>query len=194
MRPLGLVAIGTFLLVIVEITVFVLVAQAIGWGWAVLIGLATMLIGAMLLKREGVRAWRRFRAAVGEGRPPGGEVSDGLTGLLGALLLLTPGFLTDAVGLLLLVPPIRALARNQVRRVAERRISPAAAGDLFGPRFVRARRDPVPGPPTPAGTGAGAGSASPGSPGSPADATGPADVVEGEIVEGEIIDPHPRRP
>jgi len=176
MRPLGLAAIGAFLLVIAEIVGFVLVAQAIGWGWAILIGLATMLVGSVLLKREGVRAWRRFRTAVGEGRPPGGEVSDGLTGLLGALLLLTPGFLTDAVGLLLLVPPVRALARRQVRRFAERRISPAAAGDLFGPRFVRAQRDPVvTQQPSAAAPGAAA------------------DVVEGEVVEGEIIDPHPRR-
>src|SRR3954468_5018223 len=114
MRRLGWAAIGAFLLVIAEITVFVLVAQAIGWGWAVAIGLATMAVGVLLVKREGVRAWRRFRGApragrlfrgaLGEGGPAGGEVSDGLTGLIGALLLIVPGFLTDAAGLLLLVP------------------------------------------------------------------------------------------
>ncbi|GAA2627622.1 hypothetical protein GCM10010399_69000 [Dactylosporangium fulvum] len=180
MGPLGLTAIGAFLLVIAEVVVFVLVAQVIGWGWAVLIGLATMLIGAMLLKREGVRAWRRFRAAVGEGRPAGTEVSDGLTGLLGALLLLTPGFITDAVGLLLLVPPVRALAVRQVRNATERRISPAAAGDLFGPRFVRAQRDTAPAQHTGGAsvTTGGAGGTTGG----------------GEVVEGEIVDPHPRRP
>ncbi|MEU7866728.1 FxsA family protein [Dactylosporangium sp. NPDC049140] len=167
MRGLGWAAIGAFLLVIAEITVFVLVAQAIGWGWAVVIGLATMALGFMLVKREGVRAWRRFRGALGEGRPAGGEVSDGLTGLIGALLLIVPGFLTDAAGLLLLAPPVRAFAGRQVRRVAERRISPAAAGDLFGPRVVRAERGPVTPPPTPAS----------------------GDVVEGEVVEGEVIDP-----
>src|SRR5258708_6313257 len=140
MRPIGLVAIGALLLVIAEITVFVLVAHVIGWGWAVLAGLATMLVGGVLLKREGVRGWRRFRAAVTEGRPPGSEASDGLVGLVGALLLLTPGFLTDAVGLLLFLPPVRAVARHRVRRFTENRISSAAAGDLFGPRFVRARR------------------------------------------------------
>lgn len=172
MRGLGWAAIGTLLLMIVEIAVFVLVAQALGWGWAVLIGLATTLLGAVLVKREGVRGWRRFRAAVNEGRPAGSEASDGLTGLLGALLLIVPGFITDAAGLLLLAPPVRAFAGRQVRRVAERRISPAAAGGLFGPRIVRAERT---GPPPPTGTGTGTAGG----------------TAAGEIVEGEIIDPHP---
>ncbi|MFI5907790.1 FxsA family protein [Dactylosporangium sp. NPDC051541] len=163
MRGLGWAAVGAFLLVIAEITVFVLVAQAIGWLWAILIGLATTIVGFMLVKREGVRAWRRFRAALGEGRPAGGEVSDGVTGLLGALLLIIPGYLTDAAGLLLLAPPVRHLADRQVRRVAERRISPAAAGDLFGPRVVRAERGPATPP--------------------PAAGDSPAEIVEGEIVD-----------
>jgi len=130
MRGIGWAAIGAFLLVIAEITVFVLVARAVGWGWAVLLGLATMVVGLMLVKREGVRAWRRFRSAVGEGRPAGGEVAGGLTGLLGALLLIVPGFITDTAGLLLLVRPVRAFAGRHVRRAAERRISPAAPRDL----------------------------------------------------------------
>ncbi|MEV6929305.1 FxsA family protein [Dactylosporangium sp. NPDC051485] len=164
MRGVGWAAVGGFVLVVAEIVVFVLVAHAVGWAWAVLLGLATMFIGAMLVKREGMRAWRRFRDAVNQGRPAGGEVSDGLTGLLGALLLIVPGFITATAGLLLLIPPVRALAGRQVRGVAERRISPAAAGDLFGPRVVRADRTPD------------AGSADGG-------------IVEGEVVEGEVIDP-----
>jgi UPF0716 protein FxsA len=165
MARLGWTAAGAFLLVIAEIAVFIAVARAVGWGWAILIGLATTAVGGLLVKREGVRAWRGFRAAVNEGRPAGGEVSDGLTGLLGALLLIVPGFITDAAGLLLLLPPVRAYTGRQVRRVAEQRISPAAAGGLFGPRIVRAERHDTP-------------------------AAGSTDV--GEIVEGEIIDPHPR--
>ncbi|GAA4255495.1 FxsA family protein [Dactylosporangium darangshiense] len=167
MRGLGWTTAGAFLLVIAEITVFVLVARWIGWGWAILLGLATMALGGMLIKREGVRAWRRFRTAVNEGRPAGGEVSDGLTGLLGALLLIVPGFITDAAGLLLLVPPVRAFTGRQVRRVAERRISPAAAGDLFGPRVVRAERHDTP--------------------------TTSGETPAGDVVEGEIVDPHPHQ-
>nr|BFE58643.1 hypothetical protein GCM10020063_031690 [Dactylosporangium thailandense] len=169
MRGLGWAAIGAFLLVIAEITVFVLVAQAIGWGLAIVIGVATMILGCMLVKREGVRAWRRFRATLADGRPAGGEVTDGLTGLIGALLLIVPGFITDAAGLLLLVPPVRAFTGRQVRRVAERRISPAAAGDLFGPRVVRAERGPVTTP-----------------------APGDTPSISGDVVEGEIVDPPAR--
>ena len=167
MARLGWATVGAFLLIVAEITVFILVAHAIGWPWAILLGLALTALGGLLVKREGVRAWRRFRAAVNEGRPAGGEVSDGLTGLLGALLLIVPGFITGAAGLLLLLPPVRALTGRRVRRVAEQRISPAAAGDLFGPRIVRAERP------------------------EPSESSSSAEL--GEVVEGEVIDPHPRQ-
>jgi UPF0716 protein FxsA len=65
-------------------------------------------------------------------------------GLLSGLLLVLPGFLTDLVGLALLVPPARAAAVRWGQRSVERRLSPSAAGDLFGPRRVRVK----PGPPT----------------------------------------------
>jgi UPF0716 protein FxsA len=142
MRLFGLASILLIVFAIAEIVVFVLLAKAIGLGWAILIALATSLLGAFLLRREGARGWRRFRAAVTEGRPPGREATDGLTGLLGALLLLAPGFIGDAIGLLLLAPPLRALARAGVRRAAETRFSPAVAGQVFGPKLVRARRGP----------------------------------------------------
>ncbi len=171
MRVFGFAAAGALLLVVAEIVVFVLVAHAIGWWWAILAGIATTVLGAVLLKREGVRAWRRLRSAVNEGRPPGGDAGTGVAGLAGALLLLGPGFITDTVGLLLLVPPVRAFTGRRIRRATEARISAAAAGDLFGPRVVKATRA-EPGP-VPVQPGAG-------------------DVVEGEVLEGDVIDPQHR--
>lgn len=171
MRWLGLTGIGFVVLAIVEIVVFILIAKAIGLLWAILIALVTSAIGLWLLRREGARGWRRFRTAVNDGRPPGREGVDGVVGLLGALLLLTPGFLTDAVGLLLLAPPVRAAARAGVRRAAESRISPSVAGQVFGPRLVRAKRGPTtvsPEPPT----------APP-----PEEPSSPPPAIEGEIVD-----------
>src|SRR5690349_6607639 len=177
MRWLGLAAAVFVVLAIAEIVVFVLVAKAIGLAWAILIALVTSAVGLWLLRREGTRGWRRFRGAVNEGRPPGREGVDGFVGLLGALLLLTPGFLTDAVGLLLLAPPIRAAARAGVRRAAESRISPSVAGQVFGPRFVRAKRGrPATSPGTPEPP-----PVTPEPP--PSQSSGPRQAIEGEIVE-----------
>ncbi|HEU4426070.1 MAG TPA: FxsA family protein [Pilimelia sp.] len=156
--------------VVVEIVVFVLVARWLGLPAAVLLFLITTVLGVLLLRREGVRAWRRFRAAAEAGRPPGTQATDGLVGLVGALLLVLPGFVTDVVGLLLLFPPVRVLARGQVQRMAERRMPSMMAGDVFGPRRVRVRaRRPRPDPSHPP--------ADPAPPGSP-----PSAAIEGEIV------------
>ncbi|MET7425185.1 FxsA family protein [Dactylosporangium sp. NPDC005555] len=178
MRKLGFTAAGALLLVIAEITVFVLVAHAIGWWWAVLAGVVTTVLGGIVLKREGVRAWQRLRAAVSEGRPPGGEAGTGVAGLAGALLLLVPGFITDVAGLLLLIPPVRAFTGRRIRQATEARISAAAAGDLFGPRIVKATRADTPGGPGPGPV--------------PTQASGGGEVLQGEVIEGDVIDPQHR--
>jgi UPF0716 protein FxsA len=170
-RGIALAPVGLILTGAAEIAVFVLVAHAIGAGWAVLLLAGSSLAGLALLRREGARAWRRFRAAAAEGRPPGPQVIDGLVGLGGALLLAVPGFVTAVLGLLLLVPPLRAVARRGVEHAMEGAVSTAVAGDLFGPRRVRVRRgDPVPD-------------------GEPAAAAGGS--IEGEIVEGVVVDAAP---
>jgi UPF0716 protein FxsA len=175
MRRTALAPVGLLLTAAAEITVFVLVAHAVGAGWAVLIMAGCCLGGLVLLRREGIRGWRRFRAAADAGRPPGPQVTDGLVGLLGALLLAVPGFVTAVLGVLLLVPPLRGVARRAVERSMGRRVSTAAAGEMFGPRQVRVHR----GAPLPDQDSA------------PADAAaGPG--FDGEIVEGEVVDAHPR--
>ncbi|HEX6312456.1 MAG TPA: FxsA family protein, partial [Acidimicrobiia bacterium] len=65
---------------------------------------------------EGLGVWRRFNAQVAAGQVPGGEIIDGFLILVAGALLLTPGFITDAVGLLALFPPTRALLRRTLRR------------------------------------------------------------------------------
>jgi UPF0716 protein FxsA len=173
-RWLTLAPVGLLLAAAAEIAVFVWVAHLIGGGWAGLLLVVSCLSGLALLRREGVRGWRRFRAAADAGQPPGPQVTDGLVGLLGALLLAVPGFLTALVGSALLVPPLRGVARRGVEHATERRVPAAVVGDLFGPRRVRVRRGaPVPTEPPPDRS------------------TGPA--IEGEVVEGEVVDAGPTR-
>jgi UPF0716 protein FxsA len=139
-RPLALLPVGLALLALAEIVVFIAVAHAIGGGWAILLLLAFSVTGLALLRREGIRGWRRFRAAAEEGRPPGADVSNSLAGLGGALLLALPGLITSLAGLVLLLPPGRIFARRGIENFAGRRLGSAAVGDLFGPRRVKAHR------------------------------------------------------
>ncbi|MEV0428055.1 FxsA family protein [Micromonospora sp. NPDC050495] len=180
-RGLRYVPPALLLLAVLELTVFILVGRAVGFGAAVLLVFAASLLGLVLLRREGMRAWQGFRAAVESRQPPGQQVTDGLVGLVGALLLALPGLVSGVVGLLLLVPPLRRLARGGAQRAAERRVSSVVAGDLFGPRRVRVRRSA---PPSDAGS-------PPPAAGQPGGAVpGVAQPVEpGRAIEGEIIEP-----
>jgi UPF0716 protein FxsA len=188
-RGLTLVPVALLLTALVEITVFVLLAQAIGFGWAFLLVLVTSTAGVLLLRREGMRAWRRFRDAANAGRPPGDQVTDGVVGLGAGLLLAIPGLVTSVIGLLLAVPPGRILARSAARRAAERRVPSGVAGDLFGPRRVRVRRGAPQPDPGPAGSSGTPADVVPGpvTAGPPIRGEIEGDVIEGEIVEGEIV-------
>jgi UPF0716 protein FxsA len=104
-----------FLLILVgwavaEIFAFVEVGHAIGWPAAILILLATSVLGTQLLRVQGRAAFARVSLAVSERRAPGRAALDGVLGFLGAMLLVLPGFVSDALGALLLLPPTRKLA------------------------------------------------------------------------------------
>ncbi|WP_030489776.1 FxsA family protein [Micromonospora chokoriensis] len=167
-RKLRFAPVAIVLAVVLELAVFVGVGRALGFGTAVLLVFAASLLGLVLMHREGTRAWRGFRAAAAAGQPPGAQVTNGMVGLAGAMLLAVPGLVSGLVGLLLLVPPVRRLARAGVRRATERRVSSMVAGDLFGPRTVRVRQgapQPTPQPQEPV-------------------------VVDGgRAIEGEIVEP-----
>ncbi|HEY4377996.1 MAG TPA: FxsA family protein [Acidimicrobiales bacterium] len=113
---------------IVEIYVIVQVSHVIG-GWDT-IGLlvAESLFGAWLLKRQGLYALRRVTEALDQGRVPGRELVDGFLVMTAGVLMITPGFLTDLVGFLLLLPPSRAV----VRKVLIQRFQRGVYGRLFG--------------------------------------------------------------
>ncbi len=107
---------------IVELYVIIQVGQAIGVLPTLAILLADALLGSLLLRHQGRAAWRRFNAAIAEGRFPGREAADGVMVAVGGTLLLTPGFVTDVFGVLLLLPPTRALVRAGLFRYLRRRV------------------------------------------------------------------------
>jgi UPF0716 protein FxsA len=101
---------------IAELYVIIRVGELIGVLPTLILLLADALLGSWLLKHQGRGAWRRFNEAIAARRFPGKEVADGVLIVIGGTLLLTPGFLTDIAGALLLIPPTRALARRLLRR------------------------------------------------------------------------------
>ncbi len=103
-----------------ELWVIVEVAQRIGVPFTLVLLFGISLVGAWLLKREGMAAWRRLVATVRKGEVPANELTDAGLILLGGALLLTPGFLTDVVGLLLLVAPSRAVVKRVARKILTR--------------------------------------------------------------------------
>ena len=106
---------------IAELAVIIQVGQAIGVWWTIALLIADSVLGSMLMRSQGRAAWRRFNAAVAEGRMPAREVLDGVLVIFGGALLVTPGFVSDVLGLLLLLPPTRAAIRAVlVRRLAHR--------------------------------------------------------------------------
>ncbi|WP_440066225.1 FxsA family protein [Streptosporangium sp. OZ121] len=131
----------TFLVVpILEILVLIQVGQVIG-GWpTVALLLADSLLGAWIVRREGRRAWRNLQGALQSGRMPDRELADGGLVLVGGTLLLTPGFLTDILGFLCLLPFTRPMVRRlgswffarRVRTLVARNAAGAGLGSPFG--------------------------------------------------------------
>lgn len=106
-----------FILVpIAELYVIIQVGQAIGVLPTIALLLVDSIAGSWLVRHQGRATWRRFSEALAAGRPPATEVIDGALVLMGGAFLLTPGFLTDILGAVLLVPPSRAVVRRLLAR------------------------------------------------------------------------------
>jgi UPF0716 protein FxsA len=125
---------------IAELFVIIQVGQLIGVWPTLALLLADALLGSLLLRHQGRGAWRRFNEAIAARRFPGKEVADGALIIVGGTLLLTPGFITDVFGLLLLIPPTRAIVRRLLRRFAIGRFTVVGVPGGFGR---------APGPPPP---------------------------------------------
>ena len=129
---MGLLVVLFILLPIAEIYVIVRVGEAIGILPTLALLIVDGFLGAALARSQGRAAWARFNRALGEGRVPAREVFDGAMIIAGGAFLLAPGFITDAIGLLLLLPPTRAAFRGLVARMARRRVTVAPRIIFFG--------------------------------------------------------------
>lgn len=136
--PALLLVIAFVIVPLAELAVIIQVGQAIGVLPTIAILLVDSILGAVLLRSQGRAAWRRFNETMRAGRVPHREALDGALVIFGGALLLTPGFLTDLLGLLLLIPPTRLAARRFVGALIARRVFAGVVG--FGGRRA-ARRD-----------------------------------------------------
>lgn len=127
---MALVLVILFIVVpIAELYVLIQIGQAIGVLPTIALLILDSVLGAMLMRSQGRAAWMRFNQALAEGRVPGREVLDAALVIFGGALLLTPGFLSDLLGLILLLPPTRALVRRVlVARFGRLLVANAAAG------------------------------------------------------------------
>ena len=108
---------------LVELYLLTLIARATSFWWAVALTVVTGVAGGSLAKREGLRVWRRWQAALNQMRVPEEGVVDGLLILVGGVLLITPGVLTDITGFVLVLPQTRRLVAQRLRRRIDARFT-----------------------------------------------------------------------
>jgi UPF0716 family protein affecting phage T7 exclusion len=175
MLPVALLA---FLLVpIVEIYVILQVGHLIGAWPTVALLVAESVLGAWIVRREGRRAWRVLTTTLREGGLPERELADAALVLVGGVLLLTPGFVTDVFGFLFVLPFTRPLVRWSLAAYGRRRMRAAQSrhaamfdglGNMSGPGAPPGAQDSSQGASGASGAGGGAGGTR---------------VVRGEVIE-----------
>ncbi len=163
--PLALLVALLVAVPILEVYLLVQVGQRIGVWPTVAILVVEAVLGAWLIRREGARAWVALTTAFRAGRVPSGELVDAALVLVGGLLLLLPGFVTDVLGLFFLLPFTRPFARKAVAFFVARRLSHMGSGPAAG----SARPEVIEGEVV------------------------EGQVVEGQVVEGEVVAPGDRR-
>jgi UPF0716 protein FxsA len=129
----------TFVVVpLAEIWAILQVGRLVGPWWTIALLVLDSIVGAWLIKREGGRAWQALRQALQGGRMPAKELADGALILIGGTLMLSPGFVLDLAGILLILPFTRPVARRLLTTVVERRLVVVPAfGGPFGPGDAR---------------------------------------------------------
>ncbi len=186
----------------------VAVGNAIGGWWTLGLLLLFVVAGLYLVRRESGRAWKALRQAVDTGRMPGRELADASLVLLGGVFLVIPGFISDVVGIFLILPFTRTLSRRLLAVLIGSRMPPMTVTGFPGAGPGGYRPRPAPGSSGPSGSpGTFGGRGAPGGPGTsggrgapggPGSSSGPGGTGGpgrsrgyDDIIEGEIIDEDP---
>jgi len=119
---------------LVEIYVLIQVGQVIGVWWTLLLLIADSIYGGWLIRHEGGRAWQALTNALNSGQMPAKELADAALILVGGTLMLSPGFVTDAMGIVLILPFTRPVARRVLTRVVSKRLVAGLVDVRQGPR------------------------------------------------------------
>lgn len=159
-----------------EIYLIVRVGELIGVWWTLAILVGEALLGAWLMRREGTRAWKALNEAFASAKMPTGELADTALILVGGVLLVMPGFITDVFGLLFLLPFTRPLARKVLAYAVARRMSRMGASTAYLRRDGSVIEGETVADPQPSDAGG------------PGSASGPV-IIAGEIEDGPARKP-----
>ena len=133
----GLVFLLLIVVPVVELYVLFQVAEPLGWLPTVALLLLISFVGASLMRWQTTGAVARIRTTLAQGKMPSKELADAALMIFGGALLLTPGFFTDAVGISMFIPPLRAIARAMLLKRFSGKVSVAGTtgGFTFGTNF-----------------------------------------------------------
>lgn len=120
--PWGVLALLFIAVPLVELYIIIQIGQVIGAGWTILLLIAVSVLGSYLIRREGRRAWQALRTALQTYQMPANELVDGALILIGGTLLLTPGFVSDFLGMFFILPFTRPLTRRWLQASVERQL------------------------------------------------------------------------
>jgi len=146
MRAFPLLAILFLSFPLLEIYVMIQVGSEIGAGWTVLAIIATAVIGAGLIRQQGFGVYQRMNRNMANGELPAMEILEGFALLISGLMLLTPGFITDAIGFFILVPPLRQwLVLNMLKKHFIQQVDTDSAYSVHRHTEVRHQQRPIDG-------------------------------------------------
>ncbi|MDH3734458.1 MAG: FxsA family protein, partial [Gemmatimonadota bacterium] len=121
------------LIPIAELALLIRIGGYIGLGPTLGLVIATGAAGAWLARREGLRSWLAVQGELATGRVPGEELGHGVLILMAGIVLLTPGVITDVMGIALLLRPVRTALIRKLRVRFERQVAAGTAGFVGGP-------------------------------------------------------------